>query len=130
MRPLLPLFLVVVTACSSGSSRSAESARASTPTPAPGCATTCRPALINQSRVADELRDAQSSLRTGGTVLINILIDETGVPQDVVVATSSGNVRVDAVAVDMGRVMRFSPAVENGVATMAWVQMPIQFRME
>ena len=124
MRSILVLLLLAVTACSSGSA-----GRSDALPPVPGCSTTCRPALINPSRVADELRDAQSSLRTGGQVLLNILIDETGVPQEVVVATSSGNVRVDAVATDMGRVMRFSPNVENGVATPAWVQMPIDFRM-
>jgi TonB family protein len=120
---LIPLLSVAVIACSSG-----KSATVSPNAVAPPCATSCRPVLINHARVADELRDAQSSLQSGGSVLVNILVDEAGVPADIQVVSSSGNVRLDALAVDMGRVMRFSPAVESGVVTPAWVQIPIEFR--
>ena len=91
---------------------------------------TCRPVLINQPEIVGELQRAQRSLQRSGVVSVWLLVDETGVPSEVRVDESSGDTAVDALAVGVARVMRFTPAMNDGRAVRVWVQMPIEFRMQ
>jgi TonB family protein len=67
---------------------------------------------------ADEARRLQAA----GPYRINILVSETGLPAQVVLAQSSGNDRMDAMALEAARTARFVPAQLDGVRVLAWYE--------
>jgi protein TonB len=65
-----------------------------------------------------------------GTVLLRVLVDEHGVPQDVMIARSSGYALLDRSARE--QVLKgwtFEPAMVNGHAIRAWAQVPVSFNL-
>lgn len=65
-----------------------------------------------------------------GTVLLRVLVDEHGVPQDVMIAKSSGYALLDRSARE--QVLKgwiFEPAMANGHAIRAWAQVPVNFNL-
>jgi len=68
--------------------------------------------------------------REQGTVLLHVLVDESGVPQRVEIARSSGHTRLDAAARDSVMHARFRPVMRNGAAAAAWGLVPIEFRLD
>jgi TonB family protein len=89
------------------------------------------PQLQNRGEVAaairreypQELRDAAVSSRT----IVWMLVDATGVVQDVRINESSGQRELDEAALRVARVFRFSPATTGGRPVSAWITIPIQF---
>jgi TonB family protein len=67
---------------------------------------------------ADEARRLQAA----GPYRVNILVNEAGVPAQVVLAQSSGNDRMDAMALEAARTARFVPALLDGVRVPAWYE--------
>ncbi len=65
-----------------------------------------------------------------GTVMLRVLVDETGVPQRIEIARSSGHTRLDAAARESVSHARFRPVMRNGRATSAWGIVPIEFRID
>src|SRR5215469_7763245 len=68
--------------------------------------------------------------RMQGTVVLRVLVDEKGVPQEVVVEQSSGYTVLDRSAHD--QVMqgwKFQPAMVNGQAVRAWARVPVSFNL-
>ena len=65
-----------------------------------------------------------------GTVLLHVLVDETGVPQRVEIARSSGHIRLDAAARESVMHARFRPVIREGTAAAAWGLVPIAFRLD
>ncbi|HKE47972.1 MAG TPA: TonB family protein [Rhodanobacteraceae bacterium] len=65
-----------------------------------------------------------------GTVLLRVLVDESGVPQRVEIARSSGHTRLDTAARDSVMHARFRPVMRNGSAAGAWGIVPIAFRLD
>lgn len=65
-----------------------------------------------------------------GTVLLWILIDETGTVQKVQVFRSSGNQALDDAAVRAYQVARFSPAYSRDIPVKVWVQWPVKFTLK
>lgn len=65
-----------------------------------------------------------------GTVMLRVLVDQTGVPQRVEIARSSGHQRLDAAARESVMHARFRPVMRNGEATSAWGLVPIAFRLD
>ena len=65
-----------------------------------------------------------------GIVMLRVLVDETGVPQRVEIARSSGHARLDVAARDSVLKARFRPVMRNGQATPAWGIVPIEFRLD
>ncbi|MEP6897640.1 MAG: energy transducer TonB [Rhodanobacter sp.] len=66
--------------------------------------------------------------RMHGSVLLRVLVDETGKPVDVVVEQSSGYALLDRSA--RSQVLaswRFQPALVNGRAVRAWARIPVTF---
>jgi protein TonB len=73
---------------------------------------------------------ASARAREQGTVMLRVLVDESGVPQRVEIARSSGHQRLDAAARDSVMHARFRPVMRNGEATSAWGLVPIAFRLD
>lgn len=70
------------------------------------------------------LRDAG----IGGTVKVWFFIDENGVVQNQVVNESSGHQALDAAALRVAPVFKFTPALNRDKAVPVWVSLPITFR--
>ena len=68
--------------------------------------------------------------RMHGTVLLRVLVDETGKPLQVIVEQGSGYALLDHSARD--QVLdgwRFQPAMVNGQAVRAWARVPVNFQL-
>lgn len=65
-----------------------------------------------------------------GTVHVDVLIDEKGLPVEVTIRKSSGYPRLDDAAVAAARGALFSPHMENGVARRATATIPFVFELE
>jgi protein TonB len=63
-----------------------------------------------------------------GTVLLRVLVDETGKPVNVVVERSSGHALLDRSASEQVLASwRFQPAIVDGKAVRAWANVPVSF---
>jgi len=68
--------------------------------------------------------------RLQGQVILRVLVDENGVPQDVVVEQSSGYTLLDRSARDQVlKGWRFEPATAGGHAVRAWARVPVTFNL-
>jgi protein TonB len=66
-----------------------------------------------------------------GTVLLRVLVDESGKPVDVVVDQSSGYAMLDKSAREQVlSSWQFQPAVVNGHAVKAWARVPVSFILQ
>jgi len=65
-----------------------------------------------------------------GTVMVRADIDANGNPTNVEVAKRSGSRDLDRAARDAVRKWRFEPAMKNGKAVAATVQVPVEFKLE
>jgi protein TonB len=73
-----------------------------------------------------------AALREGvqGTVLLRVLVDETGKPVQVLILKSSGSRELDRAARDhVLAAWRFHPAQRDGHAIQAWAQVPVKFSL-
>lgn len=118
--------------------------REETPSPAPSASPapeagdptftpyTLAPQLRNVAEVTDALqREYPPLLRDagiGGQVLVHFRIDQEGTVTDVRVARTSGHQALDAAALRVGAVFRFSPAMNGDEAVPVWIALPITFR--
>lgn len=65
-----------------------------------------------------------------GTVVLKVLVDEQGVPQEVTVEKSSGYALLDRSARDQVlHGWRFQPATVSGQAVRAWARVPVSFNV-
>ncbi|MHB1057948.1 MAG: energy transducer TonB [Rhodanobacter sp.] len=68
--------------------------------------------------------------RMQGTVLLRVLVDETGKPVQVVVEHGSGHALLDRSAVEQVLAgWLFQPALVNGQAVRAWARVPVTFNL-
>ena len=66
-----------------------------------------------------------------GTVMLRVLVDVQGRPQDVIVARGSGFPLLDRAARrQVLRAWRFQPARVHGLTTPAWALVPVVFRLQ
>ncbi len=70
------------------------------------------------------LRDAG----IGGTVQVWMFIDENGAVQNQLVQETSGHEALDAAALRVAPVFRFTPALNRDKAVPVWISLPITFR--
>ncbi len=93
---------------------------------------TVEPAYINAGEVRRALeREYPPLLRDagiGGTVKVWFFIDENGVVQNQLVMESSGHEALDAAALRVAPVFKFTPALNRDQAVPVWVALPITFR--
>ncbi|MBI3391551.1 MAG: energy transducer TonB [Nitrospirae bacterium] len=64
-----------------------------------------------------------------GTVVLRLLVAETGNVGDIVVDAPSGCIDLDKAAIEAVRKWRFIPATRGGVAVAVWVRQPVTFRL-
>jgi protein TonB len=99
-----------------------------------GHGATKKPELLNRDATARELvRTYPPELRdrgVGDTVLLWLLIDENGRVTHVEVSDPSDWCEFDVAALAVGRVMRFSPAINNGTPVRVWVQVPLIWKTQ
>ena len=65
-----------------------------------------------------------------GKVVLRVLIDAQGVPQQVELKQSSGYERLDQQALETVQRWRFVPGKRNGVPEAMWNLVPINFVLE
>ncbi len=70
-------------------------------------------------------RDGES-----GRVMLRVMIDASGRPAQVSVATSSGHAVLDESALSAVRAAQFQPYVEGGLPQAVWVVIPISFVLQ
>ncbi len=94
--------------------------------------TTASPELINRDEVRRLLiRYYPNELKEegiGGDVLVDMRVDEQGLPDRRLVARSSGICRLDMAALRVVAGMRFSPAQRDGKPVRFWIRLPILYR--
>lgn len=73
----------------------------------------------------ERMTRAQSA---GGTTLLWVYISPTGTVENALVKKTSGNTDLDNSALQVAKIMRFSPALNKGQAVDAWLEVPIKFR--
>lgn len=109
----------------------------SSPTALPadlGVASGVAPAPVEASLayLADPLQYPIQALRQRmhGTVLLHVLVDETGKPVEVSVTRGSGHALLDRSAREQVLASwRFQPAMLNGHAVRAWAMVPVTFAL-
>jgi protein TonB len=68
--------------------------------------------------------------RLQGQVILKVLVDENGVPQEVAVEQSSGYTLLDRSAREQVlKSWKFEPAMVNGRAVRAWARVPVTFNL-
>jgi TonB family protein len=94
---------------------------------------TVRPQLTNFAVVQQALmREYPAVLRDagiGGAPVLWIHVNETGAVDATQVYESSGYEAIDQAAVDVAKVMQFSPAYDRDQVVPTWVQIPIRFQV-
>jgi TonB family protein len=104
--------------------------RLTTAPPAPAQRTT-RPVLSNQAAVQKALVDrvppALQAAAIPGDVTVWLYVDERGRVARRRVAESTDNCDFERAAMDVARIMRFSPARRDGKPEAVWVEIPVHF---
>lgn len=90
------------------------------------------PEILNRDEMRRFLERRYQSLvrRSGiqGTAVMRFWIDELGLARRAEVHESTGHHQLDDLALELARMLRFSPAIQNGEATRVIVEVPIRFR--
>jgi protein TonB len=97
------------------------------PSPAPVTPPRFNAAYLNNPAPAYPLESRQ--MGEEGRVVLRVLVNEHGLPQEIQVRTSSGFVRLDTTAQDTVRRWKFIPARRGDTAIGAWVLVPMTFSL-
>ena len=93
-----------------------------------------QPEITNRSEMEEALtREYPRSLRNagvGGQVIVYLFISETGQVLDKRVSQTSGREELDAAALRVADVFRFTPAWIEGEVVQVWIQLPITFAVQ
>jgi protein TonB len=95
--------------------------------PAPVIPPRFNAAYLNNPAPAYPLESRQ--MGEEGRVVLRVLVNEHGLPQEIQVRTSSGFVRLDTTAQDTVRRWKFVPARRGDTAVGAWVLVPMTFNL-
>ncbi|HET9985752.1 MAG TPA: energy transducer TonB [Longimicrobiales bacterium] len=92
---------------------------------------TVRPELKNRAEVARALERFYPPLLrdagVGGTAVVWFLIDEDGRVVKTQLKASSGHDTLDRAALDVGNLMRFTPALNRDQRVKVWIELPVLF---
>jgi periplasmic protein TonB len=101
-------------------------------TPSPPAPLSVTQPAVKPEYLSNPLQYPLASRRMGeqGKVILRVLVDQSGLPARVEVATSSGYPRLDNAAVATVKQWRFSPARQGEKAISDWVHVPLVFRLE
>ncbi|GAB3789405.1 energy transducer TonB [Dyella agri] len=103
------------------------------PTAAPSDADTSAPVEATLAYRSAPLQFPMQAMRQHlqGTVLLRVLVDETGKPVQVDIEQGSGHVVLDRSAREQVLAhWRFQPAMVNGHAVRAWARVPVNFVLQ
>jgi TonB family protein len=93
---------------------------------------TRRPELLNRAEVQEALVTSYPPLLRdagiGGSPTVHFFIDETGAVKRTQLSQRSGYPALDAAALRVAEVMRFSPAYNRDELVSVWIEIPIVFR--
>jgi len=89
----------------------------------------CVPELRNREMLSREIEEAagQFGISERREVLLRAEVLVSGAVGDVEVQRSSGDSRIDMVAVRLFRTARYTPAMIEGIRVKVWVQFPVVF---
>ena len=96
------------------------------------CALPAAPIEASLAYVANPVVYPGNALRQHlqGTVVLRVLVDETGQPLEVTVMRGSGHAELDRSAREQVLAhWRFQPAIVNGHAVRAWASVPVTFTL-
>ncbi len=106
-------------------------------TPTPPVPATPPPPIVQPNFNADYLNNPPPDypamsrrMDEQGRVLLRVLVDTSGSPRRVEINNSSGFVRLDLAAQDVVMRWRFVPARQGDKNIVAWVLVPIQFKLD
>lgn len=89
------------------------------------------PELLNRAEVLTAIQKFypvdERNAGVTGLIVLGIRIDESGLPDSILVAEGSGSPGLDAAAVRVATTFEFSPAQLNGERIPAWFQIPLSF---
>jgi TonB family protein len=89
------------------------------------------PRLRNTRSVREEMRrrypDHLRRMGLGGSVRVSLFVDERGRVSRRRLAETSGDCDLDRAAIEVARVMRFTPATRDGKAVPVWLAIPLTF---
>lgn len=92
---------------------------------------TVAPRVTNRSEVAAAVERAYPpalrAARIGGTAQVWLFIDETGQIQTVLLRESSGHPLLDEAALNVARLVRFTPPYNKDKPVPVWISIPISF---
>ncbi len=92
---------------------------------------TVKPDIRNRAEVARALQESYPPLLRdagiGGTIDVWFFIDDEGVVQRTAVDKSSGHQALDQAALEVARVIRFTPAMNRDKRVPVWISLPITF---
>jgi TonB family protein len=92
---------------------------------------TKKPALLNREEVRMELIGRYPpelrNMGVTGTVLVWLYLNENGTTENVKVKETSGHPELDKAGVEVARMMKFSPAENDGQRVAVWIALPIVF---
>ena len=130
----------------SGKATPAEPAAELAPTSAPGTASgnptaepvftpfTVKPEFTNREEavaaVAASYPELLKDAGVGGSALVWLYIDATGVVKNVRLNKSSGRDELDAAALKAARTFRFTPAKNGNEPVAVWVAIPVKYRVQ
>ena len=106
------------------------------PAPAPPAPPVAAPMTIASSAVryldppAPLYPSASRRFAESGRVVVRVLIDEHGLPAQLLLQISSGHRRLDDAALAALRAARFVAHSEGGVTRRVWALVPIDFELE
>ena len=98
------------------------------PAPAPVQVASSDPVLLGKPSAPYPIRALRD--RESGTVMLRVVVGADGVPGDVDVARSSGSRILDRAAMGAVKSWRFKPAMRNGQAEAATVQIPVAYNLD
>ena len=94
---------------------------------------TAAPTILNRNDVVRAMEQEYPLLLrnagVGGTVRVYFFIDEDGRVRDRQIDESSGHQALDAAAMAVSEIYRFSPALNRDEAVPVWVSFPITFQV-
>lgn len=76
--------------------------------------------------IAEYVRRAGVEPGNPARVVLAVKVSELGVPGDIRVASSSGNTRADAMAVEFAGTLRWNPAEQQGRRSVADIRLPVE----
>ena len=92
---------------------------------------TVKPQLLNLDEVAAAIEKEYPALLrdagVGGTVTVHLFVETTGEIANALVKESSRHIALDEVALQVGRVARFSPAMNNDEVVAVWIPLHITY---